>query len=393
MEDCRICSLHGRFIPCAGNTPRPGVRRQHQPPVRARPPAAAQAPGHRRGQHRDGRRAVGRARILVLAALIVSGRWPPTRSSPSSGEPWGCANSPGPRTGGRSDANGKTGPGGAPGHPTPPPRVSIVIWARDRLVLRARAVRIVLAQDFTDYEIVIVDEGSEHKPQAAIADVLEPRNPLLMAARPTPVSAPGGARGDRGARVDEGDEITGTATSSSRPIYDNFTLAIAQAKVQRELQVVVWSTAAAAPAVVSQPRETMTTEARTLITFSPNPMIKFTGIRRHNGLHQSPASELPLRLPQHPDGPIVEPHRDLWRPIIQIHVAVTGVDNRVGSPCRRHDDWDRRSMNDRRRSDDLIRACSISPRPKTPYFDSVRVRFDDGVSAVSDSGPIRSSSG
>ena len=41
----------------------------------------------------------------------------------------------------------------------------------------SRAVRSVLAQDFTDYEIVLVDDGSEHDPQAAIADLLEPRNP------------------------------------------------------------------------------------------------------------------------------------------------------------------------------------------------------------------------
>ena len=39
-----------------------------------------------------------------------------------------------------------------------------------------------------------------------------------------------------------------------------------------------------------------------------------------------------------------------------------------------------------RRSDGLIWACPPSARPKTPYLDSARIRFDDGLSAAFDTG-------
>ena len=49
-------------------------------------------------------------------------------------------------------------------------------------------------------------------------------------------------------------------------------------------------------------------------------------------------------------------------------------------PRRRHYACDRRITNDGRRSDGVIRACPPSHRPKAPYFDSARIRFDDGPS-------------
>ena len=52
-------------------------------------------------------------------------------------------------------------------------------------------------------------------------------------------------------------------------------------------------------------------------------------------------------------------------------------------PRRRQYACDRRIANDGRRSDGVIRACPPSHRPKTPYFDSARIRFDDGPSSDS----------
>ena len=71
---------------------------------------------------------------------------------------------------------------------------------------------------------------------------------------------------------------------------------LVQTNVQRESQEVAWSTAAKVPAVVSERCETMTTQPRTLVTFTPKPMIKFTGIRRCSGLHHHQTLVLPLRL-------------------------------------------------------------------------------------------------
>ena len=58
----------------------------------------------------------------------------------------------------------------------------------------------------------------------------------------------------------------------------------------------MWSTAADAPGVVSERYDAMTTQARTLSSFTPKPMTKFTGIRRCSGLHHHPASVLPLQV-------------------------------------------------------------------------------------------------
>ena len=62
-------------------------------------------------------------------------------------------------------------------------------------------------------------------------------------------------------------------------------------------------------------------------------------------------------------------------------------------PRRRHYACGRRCTNDGQRRDGLIQARPPSSRPKTPYFDSSRIRFDDGLSVVFDSGPFRPVSG
>ena len=78
----------------------------------------------------------------------------------------------------------------APGRAIPSPRVSVVIRTHDRPLLLARAVRSVLAQDFTDYEIIVVDDGSKRAAHAAIADLLEPRIRIVRhAANRGPVEA------------------------------------------------------------------------------------------------------------------------------------------------------------------------------------------------------------
>ena len=71
---------------------------------------------------------------------------------------------------------------------------------------------------------------------------------------------------------------------------------LVQTNVQRESQEVAWSTAGEVPVVVSEHCETMTTQPRTLVTFTTKPMIKFTGIRRCSALHHNRASVLPVRL-------------------------------------------------------------------------------------------------
>ena len=72
---------------------------------------------------------------------------------------------------------------GSPGRAIPAPRVSVVIRTRDRPLLLAQAVRSVLAQNFTNYEIVIVDDGSKRDARSAIADLLEPRIRIVRHAK------------------------------------------------------------------------------------------------------------------------------------------------------------------------------------------------------------------
>ena len=86
--------------------------------------------------------------------------------------------------------NPRTNGPGATARATRAPRVSVIIRTHDRPLFLARAVRSVLAQDFTDYEIIVVDDGSKRAAHAAIADLLEPRiRTIRHAASRGPVEA------------------------------------------------------------------------------------------------------------------------------------------------------------------------------------------------------------
>lgn len=93
------------------------------------------------------------------------------------------------------------------------PRVSVIISTYDRAALLPRAVNSVLAQTFSDYELIIVDDCSSDDTQEVIAEFTDPRirsvrhkeNRGLPASRNTGVR---NAKGEYIAFLDDDDEYT-----------------------------------------------------------------------------------------------------------------------------------------------------------------------------------------
>ena len=69
----------------------------------------------------------------------------------------------------------------------------------------------------------------------------------------------------------------------------------------------------------------------------------------------------------------------VYRRRVSVSLSTTGGGNpgRLGSR-RRHFPPDRRRATDARQHDGMIQALPPSLRPKSPCFDSTRIRFDDG---------------